>query len=299
MANKLPAKGPSKGKGGRSDQWIVAGIILALIAIVLFLWGPLRTYRRGGEKTPVHAKKSEQEQRKQTAADQAARKESEKAARIAIVIDDLGQDIKQAQDVISLHARITLSVMPGLPQSRNIAMLARQNGREVLLHLPMEPKDRNNRPIPRGTLRSDMTPGEFMAAIVEDVASVPGAKGVNNHEGSALTENREAMKFLMAELRVRNLFFLDSRTNPKSIAYSTAKEFGLKAANRDVFLDNEFNNRAYIRGQLEELVRLARKHGSAIAIGHPHPATIDELRSWVRTMDDQNLEIVPVSRMVN
>ena len=74
-----------------------------------------------------------------------------------------------------------------------------------------------------------MTPMEFLTTVSEDVASVPGAIGVNNHEGSALTENKEAMKFLMAELKARNLLFLDSLTNPKSVAYATAREFGIES----------------------------------------------------------------------
>jgi polysaccharide deacetylase 2 family uncharacterized protein YibQ len=161
----------------------------------------------------------------------------------------------------------------------------------------MEPKDRNLKASP-GTLRSDMTPMDFLTTISDDVSSVPGAVGVNNHEGSALTENKEAMKFLMAELKARNLLFLDSLTNPKSVAYATAKEFGLKAAKRDVFLDNEGDNAAYIGKQLEELARIAQEHGHAIGIGHPHPATISALRKWLADADKQGIEIVPVSRLM-
>jgi hypothetical protein len=128
---------------------------------------------------------------------------------------------------------------------------------------------------------------------------VPGAVGVNNHEGSALTENKEAMKFLMAELKARNLFFLDSLTSPRSVAYGTAKEFGLRAAKRDVFLDNEENNPAYVRKQLEELVAIAKKHGKAIGIGHPRPTTINELRTWLAEAPDKGIEIVPVSKLMN
>jgi len=197
-----------------------------------------------------------------------------------------------------LPAKMSFAVMPGLPQSRKIAMLARQNGSELLLHLPMEPINRNGKRAPIGTLRSDMTPMQFMATLSEDIESVPGARGVNNHEGSALTENKEAMKFLMAELKTRDLFFVDSRTNPKSVAYSTARDFGLKAAKRDVFLDNEIDNPEYIRERLEELLRIAKKNGSAIAIGHPHPVTIGELRKWLPTVEEQNVEIVPVSALL-
>jgi len=301
------AKG--KGKGNNFDRWLVAGIVLVLVLIGLFLWGPLHKYRPTEEKKPTEqAKKIPPEHRKQTLPERPERKETrkqepsgqpaEKSVRIAIVIDDLGPDMKPAQEILSLHDNITFAIMPGQPKSRMIASLARQNNREVLIHLPMEPKNKNGKPIPRGTLRSDMTPMEFMTTLTEDVESVPGAIGVNNHEGSALTENKEAMKFLMAELKVRELLFLDSRTNPKTVAYSTAKEFGIKAAKRDVFLDNEGDNPAYIHGQLEELVRIAQKHGSAIAIGHPHPATISELRKWFATLDEATIEIVPVSKLM-
>jgi polysaccharide deacetylase 2 family uncharacterized protein YibQ len=168
----------------------------------------------------------------------------------------------------------------------------------MLIHLPMESRGKNGKPA-TGMLRSDMTPMEFLAVVSEDVASVPGAVGINNHEGSALTENKEAMKFLMAELKARNLLFLDSLTSAKSVAYPTAKEFGLKAAKRDVFLDNEADNPSYIRKQLDELADIARERGKAIGIGHPHPATISELRKWLAEADEQGIEIVPVSRLMN
>jgi hypothetical protein len=134
--------------------------------------------------------------------------------------------------------------------------------------------------------------------ISEDVDSVPGAIGVNNHEGSSLTENLEAMKFLMAELKARDLVFLDSLTSAKSVAYATAKEFGMKSAKRDVFLDNESENAEYIRKQLNELTRIAKEKGHAIGIGHPHPATISELRKWLADAEQQGITIVPVSKLM-
>lgn len=292
MANKpakkqLPAKGRSGGKGGGFDRWIVVGIIVALIAIALTLWGPLRKYRVAEEKKPaVQTKKREPLQRK-----------TGKTALVAIVIDDLGADIKQAREILSLRGKITFAVMPGLSQSKKVAELAMRNGHEVLLHLPMEYRNRNGKPAP-GMLRADMTPMEFLTTVSDNVESVPGAIGINNHEGSSLTENQEAMKFLMAELKARNLMFLDSFTSAKSVAYATAKEFGLKSARRDVFLDNEADNPASIRKQLDELTAIARKNGKAIGIGHPHPATINELRKWLTEADSQGLELVPVSRLM-
>ncbi len=318
MAKKqLPAKGKSRGKGSRYDRFVVIGIIVAVLAIGLTLWGPLKKSRFPDEKHP--AKKAEKAQPKQSAEkpekmekkekpgtrearETKKRKETalvrpEKPALVAIVIDDLGQDLKAAREIVALPARITIAVMPGLPQSRGVAELAKKNNRELLLHLPMEYRSRNGKPAP-GMLRSDMTPMDFLTTLTDDVASVPGAVGVNNHEGSSLTENKEAMKFLMAELKSRELIFLDSMTSSKSIAFATAREFGLKAAKRDVFLDNDSTSAASIEKQLEELGRIAHEHGRAIGIGHPHPATVTALRKWLSEADQQGLTIVPVSKLM-
>ncbi len=316
MAKKLPAK--RKGKGGRFDRWIVAGIIISLVFIALTLWGPLRKFRHAGEKR--FATQQTQQREAASAAKPSSKRppshivkkdaqkytagpallggvRPERTVQIAIVIDDLGMDVKQAREILSLQGKITLAVMPGLAQSKKVAELAKQNNREVLIHLPMEYRSKNGKPAP-GMLRSDMTPMEFLTTVSDDVESVPGAIGINNHEGSALTENKEAMKFLMAELKARNLMFLDSLTSAHSVAYSTARDFGLKSAKRDVFLDNDSDNPASIRKQLDELAEIARKNGKAIGIGHPHPATIMELRKWIIETGGQDIEIVPVSRLM-
>ena len=328
MAKKLPAK---RGKGNSFDRWILAGIVISLVVIALTLWGPLRKFRSVTEKQPApQAMQQEQAPVKRLPSQKPAAPATKSAAKaapttkpatkkealrheagpallggpvpgksvqVAIVIDDLGQDLKQAREIVALHAKITVAVMPGLSQSKKIAELAKQNSREVLLHLPMEYRSKNGKPAP-GMLRSDMTPMEFLTTVSDDVESVPGAVGINNHEGSALTENREAMKFLMAELKARNLMFLDSLTSAKSVAYSTAKEFGLKSGKRDVFLDNDSNNPESIRKQLDELVEIARRTGKAIGIGHPHPVTIIELRKWFAETSTLGIEIVPVSRLM-
>jgi len=315
---QLPAKGRSGGKGGSFDRWVIVGIIVALIAIALSLWGPLRKYRPGTEKKAVEQTKkiesvvptikkqpSEKPAKKEHKETKIVKKQedlpvvkpAEKTAFIAIVIDDLGQDLRAAQDVLALPGRITVAVMPGFPLSKKIAELARQDKHEVLLHLPMEYRGKNGKPAP-GMLRSTMTPMELLTVIGEDLDSVPGAIGVNNHEGSSLTENREAMKYLMVELQARDLVFLDSLTSAKSLAYATARELGMKAAKRDVFIDNESENAEYIRKQLNELTRIAKEKGHAIGIGHPHPATISELRKWLADAEKQGITIVPVSKLM-
>jgi polysaccharide deacetylase 2 family uncharacterized protein YibQ len=276
----MPLMGKGK-KGKRYDRIVLWGIIISVAAIALLLWGPFGKGKRPTDRKPPVSKR-----------------ERVITAVIAVVIDDLGQDLKPAQEVLGMPERITLAVMPRLPQSKNIAELAHKDGREVLVHIPMEAKVRAEKRDSPGALRLDMTPMEFIATVNENLDSVPGAAGINNHEGSALTENRQAMTFLMSELKSRNLFFLDSMTNPKSVAFTVAKEFGLKAAKRDVFLDNDSDRPAKIRKQFDELTRVAKQNGRAIGIGHPRPATIAELRKWLATVDDEGIEIVPVSALV-
>jgi polysaccharide deacetylase 2 family uncharacterized protein YibQ len=322
MAKKPPAKKKAGGSGKKADRWIVASIVVSVLVIGLALWGPLKKFRPTTPKQ--QAKITEQQAQPKTAPQEHVlrpQKEQKKKdhdahqpqsatpallgsrtpdrqVQVAIVIDDLGNDLKQAKEVLALPGKVTLAVMPGLSQSKPVAELAKQQKREVLIHVPMEYRGKNGRPAP-GMLRSDMTPMEFLTTVSDDVASVPGAVGINNHEGSLLTENREAMKFLMAELKARNLLFLDSVTSPKSVAYSTAKEFGIRTTKRDVFLDNDSDNAASIRKQLDELVEIARRHGRAVGIGHPHPATLGELKKWLAAAANEGIEVVPVSKLMN
>jgi len=295
-----PARRSRRRKKRDFETYLLWGIIALVVAISLVLWGPFREKRTADHKAPA-AKK---ERTARASRDRASRREGSKepepiAAVVAIVIDDLGQDLKTAQEVMALPERVTLAIMPMLPQSGKIASLALKEGREVIVHIPMEAKGRNGKREAPGTLRSDMTPMEFIAGVNEVLDAVPEAVGANNHEGSALTENREAMNFLMAALKERNLFFLDSYTDAGSVALDAAREFGVKSARRDVFLDNDSEHPAAIRKQLEELTREAQKHGSAIGIGHPHPATLAELRTWLREAGEEGIEIVPLSRLMH
>ena len=116
--------------------------------------------------------------------------------------------------------------------------------------------------------------------------------------GSKFTENERGMRYVMEILKDKNLFFIDSFTTPKSLAYQTAKALGVKTARRQVFLDNE-EDEEYIKGQIEKLITIARKDNTAIGIGHPHSQTINALQKMVPLMKEKGIEIVPVSELVN
>ena len=300
MAERTPTKRSARRRKKRDlETYLLWGIIALVVALGLILWGPFRDKRTADRRQPATKKEQAAREGKDRDAKRGAGREADTiTAVVAIVIDDLGQDLAAAKEVMALPERVTLAVMPLLPHSGKIANLARGEGREVIVHIPMEAKGKNGKREASGTLRANMTPMEFISGVNEVLDSVPGAAGANNHEGSALTENREAMNFLMSELKARNLFFLDSYTDAGSVALAAAKEFGVKSARRDVFLDNDSENPAAIRKQLDELAREAKKNGRAIGIGHPHPSTLTELRAWLRHAGEEGIEIVPLSRLM-
>lgn len=216
--------------------------------------------------------------------------------KIAIIIDDIGNSRKNDDAVLAIDAPLTVSVLPLLPESKKIAEMAASNGKEVMLHLPMEPHDYPQANPGKGALFTNMDDIAIITQVYEDINSVPGIKGVNNHMGSRFTEDRERMRIVLKQLKDKGLFFVDSKTSPRSRSDKTAREMGIKAAARDIFLDNE-QNEDYVAGQIEELKKIARRRGSAIAIGHPHSETIAALEKAIPKIK-RDFEIVPASELV-
>jgi polysaccharide deacetylase 2 family uncharacterized protein YibQ len=142
-----------------------------------------------------------------------------------------------------------------------------------------------------------MTSQELTARIEAALQAMPFARGVNNHMGSRLTESRTTMQTVLQSVKRHKLFFLDSRTSKDSLAYQVAQELGVPTARRQVFLDNEAEP-GKITQQLQRLIILAQQQGSAIAIGHPYPATVQVLQQHVPALRRAGIEIVPISRLV-
>lgn len=218
------------------------------------------------------------------------------SARIAIIIDDLGNSLPLGDQALALPGALTFSVLPQRPYSRRIAEAAHASGREVMLHLPMQAGD--GRALGPAGLRCDMDRAEFARTLDESLDAVPHVAGVNNHMGSLLTRQPWAMRWLMQDLARRPaLYFIDSRTDVRTVAREHAHAAGLANAARDVFLDNQADTRA-IRAQLERLVAIARRRGSAIGIGHPYPETLAVLAEELPRLADIGIQLVPASRLV-
>lgn len=216
--------------------------------------------------------------------------------RIAIVIDDVGPDYRGSRAAVGLPAPVTLAFLPYAEKLQTLVAQAKANGHELLVHMPMEPDDlAHNNPGPDALLTT-LDAAELKRRLTKSLNSFSGYVGVNNHMGSRFTKDRAAMEMVMAELARHHLFFLDSRTTPQSVGLSLAEQYGLRYVGRDVFLDNEIDV-AKILAQLHQTEQVARRHGSAVAIGHPHAATIEALKQWIPQAKQAGFEFVVVSRL--
>ena len=212
--------------------------------------------------------------------------------KIAIVLDDWGYTMRQVPAVNSIEQPLTLSVLPGLPYSTQVAVAARAHGHQVMLHMPMEAMDPNE-PRETDTLLTGMSRREVLDRLNRSLLTVPGAAGMNNHQGSKATADSVLMEVVLQEVKRRGLFFMDSFTG-RSVGPVLARRMGVRFARRDVFLDNTAAPAA-IRKQLAELARLASKNGKAIAIGHDRPATIQVLQEALPALEQAGYTLVPLS----
>ncbi|MHB8485856.1 MAG: divergent polysaccharide deacetylase family protein [Candidatus Acidiferrales bacterium] len=217
--------------------------------------------------------------------------------RLAIIIDDLGNDLAPAEALLKIRYPLTLSILPSQLHSAEIADEAFRRGDQVMLHLPMEFEGNAAKP-EAIELRVGMGASEVDRLLAQMIEAVPHAAGINNHEGSRATTDPALMADVMAVLRQRNLFFIDSRTTAATVAYDAARQAGVRAASRNVFLDDIETREAILR-QIELAKSDATREGSAIAIGHPHPATIAALEQALPQLKARGVRLVFASALVH
>jgi len=220
------------------------------------------------------------------------------APRLAIIIDDMGNDRAADESVLALRFPLTISVLPHLPLSATIADDAWRRGDQVMLHLPMQSESEAKTPGEPIELRVGMPRSQVEPTLAGMLETVPHAAGVNNHEGSRATADTPLMDALMPALRDRGLFFIDSRTTASTVAFDAAQHAGVRAASRKVFLDDSLSSGA-IRAQIELAGRDAVQNGEAIAIGHPHSETIAALREALPRLKKAGIQLVPASEIVH
>ncbi len=217
------------------------------------------------------------------------------APAIAIVIDDLGDTLGPGRATVALPGPVACAFLPESPHTRRLADEAHAAGKPVLLHLPLQPEAGKPHPL----AVNDRLNAEARARHLQRMlAAVPHARGVNNHQGSRATADRRQMHWLMRELSLSGItYFIDSATSSQSEAYALARAYGLPTARRRVFLDNE-PTPAAVHAQFERLLQVARRDGAALAIGHPHAATLQVLRERLPQLAQQGYQLVTPMQLI-
>lgn len=216
--------------------------------------------------------------------------------RIAIVIDDVGIDQARSRRAIGLDGPLTIAFLPYGYHLGALADLARARGHEILVHMPMEPSDPTVDPGPQA-LMVGLSAADIRERLDWSLARIDGFVGFNNHMGSRFTAWEEGMAVVMDEARARGLLYLDSLTSVGSQGAALARARGVPHAVRDVFLDHD-QAPASIAAQLERAEAIARREGTAIAIGHPHDATVAALTAWMPGARARGIVFASVSAIV-
>ncbi len=217
--------------------------------------------------------------------------------KLALIIDDLGESLQQAERLHALLGTgVTLAVLPFCTHTRDIVRFCRTTGMEIMLHLPMEPENYPSVNPGPGCLFVGMSASSIQETFQAAQKQVSGLVGVNNHMGSRFTADARAMADFLASLKEQDLVFIDSLTTPHSKGTSIAARLGVPSLARDIFIDNEQNESAIVF-QLHKAEQLARKTGTAVAIGHPYPETLAALQTWSKRRNS-SVQLTPISALL-
>ncbi|MGA2782157.1 MAG: divergent polysaccharide deacetylase family protein [Smithella sp.] len=216
---------------------------------------------------------------------------------VAIIIDDIGYDLKPVKELLKINADLTFAILPLCPHTREAAEMFHQAHRETLLHLPMEPVSYPREKPGQGALFTDMNDEELVFQLEKDIAAVPYISGVNNHMGSKFMMDEKKLTLVFNKLKKNKLFFVDSRTSVDSKAFATAEKVGLQIAGRKIFLDNSHDyNEIY-----NNVINIVPQNGDVspvIIIGHPYPETIRAISDGLKVLRKKGVSIVPVSQLI-
>ena len=217
------------------------------------------------------------------------------APKLAIIVDDGGYAESIIDAILAMDPGLTLAILPYTPHGEATAKRAAELGFEIMLHMPMDNLDETM--VYEGQLKTGMGEDEMLKLTEEALAQVPGAVGVNNHEGSRFTADGKSMALFIDIIKDRDLFFVDSRTVGDTRAYDMAVTFGVPAAKRDLFLDHD-NEVEMIRRRFGEVLALARTQGQAIAICHFRRNTVTVLQEMLPQLREQGIRLVHASELI-
>ena len=219
-----------------------------------------------------------------------------RTGQIALVIDDFGGHSRHYKRFCDLQQRLTLAILPNAGPVTAIADRARQNGHDLLIHLPMEPDDYPTQNPGKGAIMAHYSEGQVRSALQQALKRIPEAVGFNNHMGSKITRDESIMHTLLTEAKKRHLLFLDSRTTPHSVAYELAQSLGVPSLRRDIFID-EVDDRAAIEAALWDLAAQASRMGRAIGIGHDRTNTLFALERVLPRLEQRGFRFASLGQL--
>jgi polysaccharide deacetylase 2 family uncharacterized protein YibQ len=216
------------------------------------------------------------------------------SAQLVIIIDDIGNNYEQGNAMVELEGPLTLAFLPHTPYAKKLANKAYLHHKEIILHAPMENTIKTA--LGPGALTQELTETELKRTLKKAIASIPHTQGINNHMGSALTQNKQSMTWVMETLQDEQLYFVDSLTSAKSVAYKLAQQQGLPSLRRHVFLDNN-TSLTSLNQQWQQALRISKKHGSAVLIAHPYTESHEFLARKIPELSHQNIQLVHASQL--
>jgi len=217
--------------------------------------------------------------------------------RLALIIDDGGYNTDKFKKMLGMSKPMTFAILPNTPHGKEAAIMVHRAGGEVMLHLPMEPKEEEMYSLEIDTVLTGMKPAEIQRILRDDLEQIPFVRGVNNHMGSKATEDPKVMQALMAALKKDGLYFIDSHTSPQSLGPEVARKAGVAVWQNDRFLDRE-KSLEKIKRAIRRTMRKAKKEGKAVAIGHPHPVTAQAIREMIPEIEKEGIQLVFASEVV-
>jgi polysaccharide deacetylase 2 family uncharacterized protein YibQ len=225
-------------------------------------------------------------------AERAAPKAGQQGQKIAVIIDDIGFDLRIVEELAGIPAPIAFAVLPRSPHAAEAARFLHTAGKEILLHLPMEPLSYPEESPGAGALLVDMDERQIRKQLQESLAAVPYLSGVNNHMGSRFMEDEVRLTMVMEELEKRGLYFVDSRTTTDSRGREAAKRMGVRFAARSLFIDHLPGYAAAMKNLTGPSLRGGANGKPVLMIGHPHPETVRALRDALPCWQAEGVRLV-------
>ena len=270
---------------------------LVIFLIVVSIAGIIYVLQFKEEPSVIKEPKKETKQKEPRKAVTPKKEKPVSLRQVAIIIDDIGYDLKPVKELLKINADLTFAILPLCTHTREAAEMFHRAHRETLLHLPMEPVSYPREKPGNGALFTDMNDEELVFQLEKDIADVPYISGVNNHMGSKFMMDEKKLTIVFNKLKKNKLFFVDSRTSADTKAFVTAEKVGLPIAARKIFLDN---NRDY-NEIYNNVINIAKKDGDVspvILIGHPYPETIRAISDAMKVLREKGVSIVPVSQII-